>query len=249
MIRISRWGRPDPGSAPQPAMLVGAALLASALFVSACTLERRPDPDALVLPDSLLVEGPEGAGRVSVMAPDPDASVQVTLEVFREAVRVGDLSLALQLLDTRALLLDDLVAGGIAGVEGAREEAEGEGAVGRVPEGATGRWGGLPGAADQPATRGELLLELRRRHAAGLGVTVVGSQLRWMEDDLAVLTSRLALTRRRSASDPGGETPPDTIGWARETAIVRATSEGWRILHLHRSIEGTGAATGIPDAR
>lgn len=145
-----------------------------------------------------------------------------TLEVFREATRVGDLSLALQLLDTRATLLDDLVT-----LEG--------------------------GPAHLPETPGELLLELRRRHAAGLGIVVEKTDLRWA-DDAAVVSSTLVLTQRIEGAGPGGAAegnpgdtlpagasppppvPVDTLGRARETAVLRPTREGWRILHLHRSL-------------
>jgi hypothetical protein len=180
-------------------------------WVSGCTLERRGDPDGIPPLDTTLL-APDSLLEAPLPAPaDPETSVRTTLEVFREATRVGDISLALQLLDSRAILLDDLVL------------AEG-------------------GPADLPATRGELLMELRRRHAEGLGIAVESSELRWAEET-AVITSVLLLTRRvgeGGATAPGADPPPpapaDTLGRARETAVVRPTPEGWRILHLHRSL-------------
>jgi hypothetical protein len=177
--------------------LLPAALLA--LAAAGCTLEQRADGDAADLdpdtvPDSGIVE-PLPSSL------DPAESVRVTMEVFREAVRVGDLSLALGLMDGRAVLMDDLAAPGGVGM------------------------------SDPPATRGELLLELRRRHGEGLLLRIEGSELRWL-DDHALLVSTLVLLQR--APDPADA--PEEIGTARETAVLHLSPEGWRIVHLHRSL-------------
>jgi hypothetical protein len=173
--------------------------LVAGFTLAGCTLERRADPEASPGVDVEREEVLEARVPDPVPA-DPAESVRITLEVFREAVRVGDISLALQLLDAEAVLLDDLVV-----------EAAGE--------------------ADPPGTRGELLLALRRRHAEGLGLQPLDSDLRW-SDDTAVLSTRLLLLDRSA----GPEVEPDSLGWARETAVLRPTPEGWRILHLHRSV-------------
>ncbi len=230
--RRARPRAPAPGapaSSRRPALPARASglalaflLAASTLGASACTLERRADPD-LLLPEDTLLLAPDTLLEAPPAPPNPDRAVRNTLEVFREATRVGDLSLALQLLDTRAFLLDDLVTLG-------------------------------GGPADLPETPGERLLELRRRHAAGLGIVVEHTELRWTED-AAVATSTLVLTQRTEGAGggpggggaaPGGQASPgatlpppvpvDTVGRARETAVLRPTREGWRILHLHRSL-------------
>jgi hypothetical protein len=91
-------------------------LLAAVVPVLAgCTIERRADPNEVPVDLAL--------GEVDTLGfpaapPDPGASVEVTLEIFREAVRVGDLGLALQLLDPQAVLVDDLAPAGRAGGPG-----------------------------------------------------------------------------------------------------------------------------------
>jgi hypothetical protein len=177
--------------------------------LAGCTLERRADPDAGAEEDPVQLDGGSPLDPPPVTT-DPSESVRVTVEVFREATRVGDVSLALQLLDSRALLMDDLVRG----------------SGGRV--------------SDLPATRGEHLLELRRRHAAGLTFEVLESDLRWVEET-ALLTTRLLLLNR--ASEP--EAAPDTVGVALESTFLRPSPEGWRIVHMHRSLPP--GATPPPD--
>jgi hypothetical protein len=175
-----------------------AAFLVS-LAVAGCTLEQRANGDAAEperdsVPDRGVVEPPPPLL-------DPAESVRVTMEVFREAVRVGDLSLALGLMDGQAVLMDDLAAPGGVGM------------------------------SDPPATRGELLLELRRRHGEGLLLRLDGSELRWLGDH-ALLVSNLVVLQR--APDP--DDAPEEIGSARETALLQLSPEGWRIVHLHRSL-------------
>jgi len=168
--------------------------------LAGCTLERRADPDGAADVDTVAVLGESPLDPPPVTT-DPSESVRVTVEVFREATRVGDVSLALQLLDNRALLMDDLVLE----------------SGGRV--------------SDLPATRGEHLLELRRRHAAGLSFEILESDLRWV-DDAALLTTRLLLLMRATEPDAA----PDTVGVALESAFLRPSPEGWRIVHMHRSL-------------
>ncbi len=176
-------------------------LAATAAVLAGCTLERRADPNGIPLDTPGLDE--VDTLDFPTTPPDPTASIEVTLEIFREAVRVGDLGLALQLLDPQAILIDDLATGVAGGAE-------------RVAT---------------PATRGELLLELRRRHAAGLLLDPEESELVWV-DDVAVVTTRLLLLAR----SPDPDADPVRTGEARETAVLRPTPEGWRIVHLHRSL-------------
>lgn len=76
------------------------------ILLGACTFEHREngeeaeDPPAVVEPH----EAPEDSLEV-----DPAQGALHTLRAFREAMAVGDLSLALALLDREASLLDDLV--------------------------------------------------------------------------------------------------------------------------------------------
>jgi hypothetical protein len=188
--------------------LAASAFLTSTTLVG-CTLERRADPDAVPEVDTVAILGGSPLDPPPVPT-DPSESVRVTMEVFREATRVGDVSLALQLLDTRALLMDDLVL----------ESGE------RV--------------SDLPATRGEHLLELRRRHAAGLSFEILESDLRWVEES-ALLTTRLLLLMRPTEPDVA----PDTVGIALESAFLRPSPEGWRIVHMHRSV--APGSTPLPD--
>lgn len=81
-------------------------LVAGLLVLSAgCVFERRPDPDRYF-------EGerpPETELADEAWREDPEAAALSLAEVFREAVRVGDLSLALSFLHRDAILLDELV--------------------------------------------------------------------------------------------------------------------------------------------
>jgi hypothetical protein len=154
------------------------------LVLGGCTIEPRwevepeePSPDTVALPESA----------------SPEEAVATTVEVFREAVRVGDLSLALSLLDRDAILADDLADG------------NGEG-----------------------TTRGEVLMELRRRHAAGLRLEAIESQTREVAGGWLVST-RLDIL----GTDEEGE--PTLDGHARESALLAPTDEGWRIVLFHRS--------------
>lgn len=93
----------------------------------------------------------------------------------------------------------------------------------------------LVGDAAAEATRGELVLELRRRYASGVRlealateITVFGGGLSPLEA-AALVVSDLAMLQERD--DGIGE----QIGRVHETAILASTPEGWRIRHLHRS--------------
>jgi hypothetical protein len=170
------------GRVGRPALL--ALFLVLPLLQAGCTFERRAD----------LEEDPEVA--TPALEPGerirPPASV---VRVFREAVVVGDLSLALSLLHRQATLVDELA-----------------------------------GSDAEPATRGELLLELRRRHVAGLVLEVLDSEVDVTGESAIVLT-RLALIDR-GEDGIGVET-----GRAFETVHLLLTEDGWRIRHLHRSMD------------
>jgi ketosteroid isomerase-like protein len=84
------------------------------ILTGACVFERRPDPDHFL-----------EAERTSETQPsepfsweDPEAAAASLAEVFREAVRLGDLSLALGLLHRDAVLLDELVGDVSTGAAG-----------------------------------------------------------------------------------------------------------------------------------
>lgn len=172
------------------------AALAPVLGIAGCELERRPEaadpfPDENAVPDTL-----------TDMPRDPQESARVTMEVFREAVRVGDLSLALSLLDRDAVLFDDLA-----------------------------------GEAAEATTRGELLLELRRRHRDGLRLGAQAAEVTLL-DGAAIVVSTLAVMQRTPGDEEELAVQEET---ARETAILVPTPEGWRIRHLHRSIVPPGS--------
>ncbi len=173
-----------------------AALLFLLLAVG-CVFERRPDPDVL-----LLDAGREAEADLLPEPPreHPEAAAATVAEVFREAVRLGDLSLALGLLHREAVLLDGLAVGS--------------------DEGAAGF-----------ATRGELLLAMRRLHQNGLRLLPTEVEVAVM-DQVAVVTTRLDLLR------PLEEGEELAVQEARvwETLVLVATPEGWRIRHLHRSV-------------
>jgi hypothetical protein len=171
-----------------------------------CTLERRGDADldggGLVPADTFQAEnegdfspvGGERPPELDLPSASPGETVLTTLEVFRESVRVGDLSLALSLLHRDAVIADDL--------------------------------------ADEtgtPTTRGEILMELRRRHAEGL-------RLRLVEDAVQEIDGAyLVVSRWDILHDSGTDEEPDVRGQARESAVLRPSAEGWRIALLHRS--------------
>jgi ketosteroid isomerase-like protein len=180
---------------PVPARHASASAVLAAIgfLVLGCVLERRSDAEVMADPEA------EPTELEMDLPPALDAAdaARITVEVFREAVRVGDLSLALSLLDGDAILLDDLADG---------------------PESA-------------PRTRGEVLLQLRRRHAGGLLLEVEASEVH-LGGEVALVVSRLGLFRRQ----PGVEDEPIRTGEALETLVLVPAPEGWRILHVHRSV-------------
>jgi len=87
----------------------------------------------------------------------------------------------------------------------------------------------LAGTDEATITRGELLLELRRRHVEGLVLEVLDSRVEPSSESAVVLT-RLALL------DRGEDGIGMEVGRAYETVVLVPTDEGWRIQHLHRSV-------------
>lgn len=165
----------------RPALL--ALFLVLPLLQAGCTFERRAD----------LEEDPEAV----TPALEPGERMRpptAVVRVFREAVVVGDLSLALSLLHRQATLVDELA-----------------------------------GSDVDTATRGELLMELRRRHVAGLVLEVLDTEVEVAGESALVLT-RLALI------DRGEDGIGVEAGRAFETVHLLITDDGWRIRHLHRSI-------------
>jgi hypothetical protein len=86
----------------------------------------------------------------------------------------------------------------------------------------------LAGRLDPGHTRGELLLELRRRLAREGGLREEASEV-ILGEGLAVVVSRLELGGH--ADFEGG-----TGGTIHETVVLVPVAEGWRIRHLHRSV-------------
>ena len=146
-----------------------------------------------------MAPGPS-ATVVGLQGADAEASARATVRAFQDAVFVGDLSLALTLLDPSATLVDPLV-----------------------------------GDAAQDATRGELVLELRRRYATGVRLEGLSVEVTLLgggtapPDATALVISELAMLQERD--DGIGE----QVGRVHETALLVSTPEGWRIRHLHRS--------------
>lgn len=180
-----------------------------------CTLEPREGTDEARPVDELRAEDGAAVDTFPVDSAeprDPAEAVSVLLEVFREATRVGDLSLALSLLDREAILLDEEVPGGTAGPLPA--------------PGATGP----TGETAEERTRGEFVVEMRRRHADGLRFRVDAQTVR-MEGPHALVLTLL----RVEDADPDDPEASVELGRVLETAVLRGTDDGWRILHLHRS--------------
>jgi ketosteroid isomerase-like protein len=75
------------------------------VLVGGCVFERRPDPDRM----QEVERAPDAKASDASPWEDPEAAAASLAEVFREAVRLGDLSLALGLLHRDAVLLDELV--------------------------------------------------------------------------------------------------------------------------------------------
>ncbi|TVP78189.1 MAG: DUF4440 domain-containing protein [Gemmatimonadales bacterium] len=187
-------------------------LLFPSVLLVGCTLEPREgadevDPgldlslDTAASPDTL-----PGSDRPPPR--DPEEAVQVVMEVFREATRVGDLSLALSLLDREAVLVDDGLPGGAAGPTGTAPGGE----------------------ALEERTRGEFVVEMRRRHADGLRFGVESVRVRLEGPHALVFT-----TLRAEQLEPGDPEATGETARVLETAVLRGTDDGWRIVHMHRS--------------
>lgn len=165
------------------------------LVLVGCTLERRAGSDSGELDDVptgelTSPERPAADSLADTTVVDPAEAARTTLEVFRESVRVGDLSLALSLLDADAVLIDDLAAAEATGT-----------------------------------TRGEMLMAVRRRHAAGMTLEPIGLEVRPMDEAFLVTSSWTLI--------PGPEdSPAATI---HESAVVVAAEGSWRIALFHRS--------------
>jgi ketosteroid isomerase-like protein len=91
----------------------------------------------------------------------------------------------------------------------------------------------LAGAQSESATRGELLMELRRRHAEGLILRVLDIDVSQAGETALVLT-RLALM------EEGGDGIGVEVGRAYETVVLVPSDQGWRIRHVHRSLNRNG---------
>jgi hypothetical protein len=180
---VSQPFGPGIGSAAAPVRLLALFLLLLPLVQTGCTFERRADLD----------EDPEAA-TPALEADERIRSPAAVVRVFRDAVVVGDLSLALSLLHRPATIEDELAGGDVGTL-----------------------------------TRGELLMELRRRHVEGLVLEVLGTEVEVMGESAMVLT-RLALI------DQGEDGIGVEAGRAYETVLLVLTEEGWRIRHLHRSM-------------
>jgi len=89
---------------------------------------------------------------------------------------------------------------------------------------------GLVGEAAEAGTRGELLVELRRRHSEGMDLEVVASDVDLLSDEVALVVSRLALLQV-GAGGIGEE-----VGRVHETILLKLQADGWRIVRLHRSL-------------
>jgi len=88
----------------------------------------------------------------------------------------------------------------------------------------------LAGEAAEAATRGELVVDLRRRHVEGMSLEVMDTQVHLLTEGVAVVITQLAMLET-DADGIGEET-----GRVHETLILEAQTEGWRILRLHRSL-------------
>lgn len=87
----------------------------------------------------------------------------------------------------------------------------------------------LAASPDGRRTRGEILVELRRRHAEGMALEVLESTVHEVEGGTLVLT-RLAVLEEEE-NGIGVE-----VGRVYETALLVPTDAGWRIRHFHRSL-------------
>ncbi len=87
----------------------------------------------------------------------------------------------------------------------------------------------LVGRAIGAASRGELLLELRTRHAEGIRYTPLETEVVFAGERAALVTTLLSM----STSDESGVSEDARAVF--ETAYLILSDEGWKIRHLHRS--------------
>ncbi len=85
--------------------------------------------------------------------------------------------------------------------------------------------------ATEAATRGELLLELRRLHSEGMHLESIETTVDLLGSSAALVRSYLAVLTVRD----GGLGEEEAR--LHETVVLIAHPEGWRILRLHRSLE------------
>ncbi|TVP55961.1 MAG: hypothetical protein EA351_09090 [Gemmatimonadales bacterium] len=187
---------------PLERLLIATVPVLVATSFGACTLEQRFDPELesveVVGDDTLDVEGVEAPGLPGPPSVTPEEAVTTTLEVFREAVRVGDLSLALSLFHRDALLIDDLATG-----------------------------------VSPQATRGETLIDVRRRYAEGLRLRSEVLEVREIEGSFLVSSRSVVVD---AEGDPG---PEGERSYLQESALLVPSAEGWRIALFHRSAPST----------
>lgn len=88
---------------------------------------------------------------------------------------------------------------------------------------------GLIGEGNEELTRGELLLEVRRRVADHVHLEAVETDVALQGEASALVTSLLVM---REVTPEG---PGEVVGRLYESALLLPSDEGWRIRHLHRS--------------
>lgn len=76
---------------------------------------------------------------------------------------------------------------------------------------------------------GEVLLELRRRHADGVRFEPIRDEVTLLEDGGALVLTTLAVLQ-----ETGGV--GEEVGEIHETALLIPSPEGWKVRHIHRSL-------------
>ena len=166
--------------------------------VGGCTLEERPDrpaeEDTSDASDAALADDLPG-DEVDGTAAD---SARAVASAFREALELGDLSSALQLLDGEAVVYD--------------------------------RVGGDP---PEGASTGEILLRQIRLQGDGLSLEPLESEFTLHGETAVEVTYS-------EASWDGDNGRAGMEGAVVETMLLVRTEDGWRLAHLHRSVEPAG---------
>ena len=89
----------------------------------------------------------------------------------------------------------------------------------------------LAGSTDEERTRGELLLESRGRLSDGVSLRESSTQVT-LSEGVAIVLSRLSLETLEGAElPPEADLPAELL----ETVVLVPGTEGWRVIHLHRS--------------